>query len=348
MTETMDKNQDMELLSQLLDELNAGQQPESEDPELAELVAVAAMLKQTGPVVRPPQHLVDQTVDKILADQADAQPKPQKRSWFWRNPGILGAAASLLLVVGLQLYPSWNSPEVQTVSAPAAVVEKREVAPPTQPAADGVEKTPVVVSRQPSPAPVVQEKASETPAERPPVAADPQPLNPSLSNSDNSRNSIANPTGPAAQETTKKAPVLKEQAPATNEKTTIFSERAATVNKSGSAFKAAAVMIDDPADRWPLPILSLPGQIADDLSRDPQTGTVRQVFWKGTPQEVIVTQRMLRQEEKAANPSTLTGSIEDKVITVNSVTVIMYNQEVTVEGSRSEQELRQIAKQLIL
>ena len=342
MTESMEKNQDMELLSQLLDELNAGQQPECEEPELDELVAVAAMLKQAGTVAKPPQHLLDQTVDKILAEQSNGQPQPQKRSWFWRNPSILGAAASLLLVVGLQLYPSWNSSEVQSVTAPAPVVEKREAvsatAPPQQ-AAKKAETIPSAAVREEAPAIAVAEKAAEPIQETAPAA---NPVSEKVTQPS---------TGPAAvatPETAKKAPVLREQTPMMSEKSVVLGERAAIANKSGSAFKAAAFGVDDPADRWPLPILSLPGQAADELSRDQQTGTVRQVFWKGTTQEVIVTQRMLRQEEKAAKPSTLTGSIEDKAGAVNSVTVILYNQEITVEGSRPEAELLKIAKQLTL
>jgi len=348
MTESMDKNQDMELLSQLLDELNAGQQPETEDPELDELLAVAAMLKQTGPGVRPLQALVDQTVDKILAGQADAQPKPQKRAWFWRNPGILGAAASLLLVVGLQLYPSWNSPEVQTVSAPAAVTEKQETAPAKQ-ATEKMETAPTVhVNKEATPS-AVPDKTMERAQETAPSA--PSPVAPPAANPSSEK--VTQPsTGPAAvaatSETAKKAPVLREQTPVMGEKASVLSERAAMTNKSGSSYKATAFMIDDPADRWPLPVLSLPGQIADEISRDPQTGAVRQVFWKGTPQEIIVTQRMLRQEEKTEKPSPLAGSIEEKAGAVNSVTVILHNQEVTVEGNRPEAELLKIARQLTL
>lgn len=348
MTESIKGSQEAEILSQLIDELNAGQQPESDNPETAELLAIAALIKNAEPVVRPPQHLLDQTVDKILAEQSAKPVKQPKKFWSWLNPGVLGAAASLLLVAGLQLYPSWNSSEVQTVSAPANVIEKQEPVPLAQPAATGAGKIPAAAMRQASPATEAQEKTSEALSERPQIPTALQPVNPSLSNNGNSGIPTANSAEPAAPETTKKAPVLNEQAPVKAEKAPIMMEKASVSNKSGSINKAAAFTMDDPADRLPLPILSLPGQTPDEISSDKKTGTVRQVFWKGTPQEVIITQRRVRLEETAAQAAPIIKPEpgEEKTAALNSVTLILHGQEVTVEGRRTEQELTKIAKQL--
>ncbi|MBP2639438.1 MAG: hypothetical protein H6Q66_389 [Firmicutes bacterium] len=340
MTESIKGSQEAEILSQLIDELNAGQQPESDDPETAELLAVAALIKKTGPVVRPPQFLLDQTVDKILADQPA---KPTKRFWSWLHPGVLGAAASILLVVGFNLAPSWNSSEVQSVSAPAAVVERREMASTVQ-SAVSEDKQPTVLKQETKVTTITPEKTSSTVQENSPVPAAPASIN----SSPNMESSSAKVMAGSPPETAKKAPVLKEQAPVKAEQPPIMTEQASVSNKSGSINKAAAFTIDDPADRWPLPILSLPGQTPDEISSDKKTGAVRQVFWKGTPQEVIITQRRVWLEEVAAQTaSSIKPELgEEKTAAVNSVTLILHSQEVTIEGHRSEQELTKIAKQL--
>lgn len=334
MTESIKGSQEAEILSQLIDELNAGQQPESDDPETAELLAIAALIKNAEPVVRPPQHLLDQTVDQIIAEQSVKPVKQPKKFWSWLNPGVLGAAASLLLVAGLQLYPSWNSSEVQTVAAPAAVMEKREAAPVKQ-ATEKMAAAPAApVSEEALPV-AAPEKTAERAQETAPFTL-------------NNGNSSTGTAAIAAPETVKKALVLNEQAPVKAEKAPIMMEQVSMNNKSGAINKAAAFTIDDPADRLPLPILSLPGQTPDEISSDKKTGAVRHVFWKGTPQEVIITQRRVRLEETAAQAAPIIKPEpgEEKTAALNSVTLILHGQEVTVEGRRTEQELTKIAKQL--
>lgn len=326
MPETTKTTPEAELLSQLLDQLNSGRQPECDDSEMAELLAVASMLKQSGPVAGPPQALLDKTVDTILDEQSKPPGKANSRFWVWKHPGILGAAASLLLVVGLQLYPSWNSSEVQTVSAPPMVIE---------------EKTPKLAVRQSIPAlPTQEKKAAES--NEPSSAAVLPPLAPSSANAGN----VPVTAAPPQDEPIKKAPVLREQTPPVKEQASMMSEQAPVAMKTGSVYKAAAYAADDFTERWPLPLLSLPGQVPNEIRTDKKTGTVRQVFWRGTPQEVTVIQRPLRQEEKLEKP--VFSAPEETTKKLNSVTMVIYSQEVTVEGSQSEAELMSIARQLTM
>jgi len=352
MTEPTKGSQEAEILSKLIDELNAGQQPESDDPETAELLAVAALIKNAGPVVRPPQHLLDQTVDKILADQPN---KPPKRFWAWLHPGVLGAAASILLVIGFNLAPSWNSSEVQTVSVPAVVTERREPAAAgklAQVAQSAVkEDTPrAVMPETKHVLPAAQEKTSSTVQESASAPLAPAAVVPSIAEnpSPNAGDSSTKLTVVSPPDAAKKAPALREQAPVTSERASIMTEQASVSNKSGSAYKAAAFNLDEPSEGRPLLILSLPGQIPDEISSDKKTGSVRQVFWKGTPQEVTITQRRVRLEETAAQAAPIIKPEpgEEKTRAVNSVMMILHSQEVTVEGRQTEQELMKIAKQL--
>ena len=308
MPETTKTTPEAEFLSQLLDQLNSGRQPECDDSEMAELLAIASMLKQSSTDARPPQAILDKTVDKIIDAQSTPPGKAKSRFWLWRHPGILGAAASILLVVGLQLYPSWNSSEVQTVSAP-----------------------PVVTEEKPSKLAVRQ----SVPASTPP------------SHSSDNAGTVPASAAPPQFEPIKKAPVLREQTPPVKEQASIMGEQqAVAAMKTGNGYKAAAFAADDFSERWPLPLLSIPGQVPNEISTDKKTGAVRQVFWRGTPQEVRVIQRMLKQEEKLEKP--VLSAPEETAKKFNSVTVVLYNQEVTVEGSRPETELMSIARQLTM
>ena len=64
-------------------------------------VEVAALLRQADLPVAPPAHLVNATVEQVLAEQ----PQPRKKQRTWLYSGLLGAAASVVLVIGLRLTP---------------------------------------------------------------------------------------------------------------------------------------------------------------------------------------------------------------------------------------------------
>ena len=107
MSEKIESLDEFDQLSLLLDELNAGKQPQpyTVDEETAELLLIADLLRHEGGPVIPPKHILDQTVDRALDGITQSQPKPS-RSWWYS--GAFSAAAAAIVILGLQLFPSWQ------------------------------------------------------------------------------------------------------------------------------------------------------------------------------------------------------------------------------------------------
>ena len=291
----------------LLDELNAGRTPACTDSETAELLAVAEWAKGADLPVRPPQHILDETVNRALAGLEAGQPK---RTGSWWYSSALGTAAAALLVIGLQMLPSWK------------------------------EQVPVM------PAPVVAEKPADTPqssavSEQLPA---PTPLTPTETAPAIKQNAPAPPpTPPAASQAS--APETPTPAPA-KEKTRLAEE----VPRTSQA--KAAYIAEEAKPPAPVPALTplkLPGKTPDLVVIDRTKGLLRQIYDKGTPQEIIIVQ-MLRPTDTAAAPAKLHSPSVSKAMTVVADTTVVQvtigDQEITVEGRRSRQELLQLAESL--
>jgi hypothetical protein len=86
------------------------------------------------------------------------------------------------------------------------------------------------------------------------------------------------------------------------------------------------------------------------VSTDNKTGVIRQVYAAGTPSELIITQRPLPKEKDAAPSQTKSIALREADIpksdTVNRVLVIIQNQEVLLEGRKTQEELLEMAKTL--
>ncbi|CQR70649.1 hypothetical protein SpAn4DRAFT_1618 [Sporomusa ovata] len=102
-------------------------------------------------------------------------------------------------------------------------------------------------------------------------------------------------------------------------------------------------------------MLALAGRKADVVTIDTISKTIRQVYHQGAPDEIIISQapkptNTLRSvpvppqvQEKMAIPR---EAITSKFPNRNKVTVIMDNNEVTLEGAASQEELLSLAKTL--
>ena len=117
---------EIEELSRSLDELNSGHPPASGDAETAGLLEIAALLKRADLPVSPPPHILTAAVQSA----ADGIRAARSRRNKWMYSGLLGAAASLLIFLGLNSLPNWQtsatvpprSPapqQAQTISPPA-------------------------------------------------------------------------------------------------------------------------------------------------------------------------------------------------------------------------------------
>jgi hypothetical protein len=301
------KHDDFEELSLLLDEMNAGRKPECEDRELAELLAVAELVKNTSGPICPPPHILDQTVNRILEGIEAEKPKPS-RSWLFS--GTLGTAAAVLLVIGLNMLPSWK--------------EQVPVAPP-----------PPVVSQQKE---ALQAKA----------VADEQPTAPQAAPGDTTPAPKQQPPVTEQKTSTTVASVLPSDPPkpqVPRDKSVITEERSRT-SQAKSIYIPSAAKPPTPA----LPPLKLPGRMPDLVVTDTENGVLRQVFDKGTPQEITITQRLQPADEvgtqatsQSPSVSKAAGSNQEPITTVK---ITISGQEVTVEGRLPRQELLRLAGSL--
>jgi hypothetical protein len=129
-------------LSQAIDELNAGHQPPESNKENTELLTLAALLKKADFPARPPSHILKLAV-QCAENGLNLEKARRRKSWMYS--GVLGAAASLMLFLGIHGLPDWPgtstttpAPQVsQPVDIPlnSAAPGKKQEQPPTPPVA---------------------------------------------------------------------------------------------------------------------------------------------------------------------------------------------------------------------
>lgn len=299
------KNPDnLDELSNLLDELNAGVTPECADSETAELLAVAEWAKSADLPVRPPQHILDETVNRALAGLEAGRPQ---RTGSWWYSGALGTAAAVL-IIGLQMLPSWKE---QAPAIPAPTVAER-------------------------PADIPRTSAVSEPSAPPPMAT--AEIAPAAK-----QNAPASPPTPPSPSQAPETP-----APAPVKERVLLAEEAPRTSQAKASYIAeeAKPPSPDPA----LTPLKLPGKTPDLVVIDKAKGMLRQIYDKGTPQEIIIVQRLRPTDTASAAPAKLPSPSAAKAIAgatgTTVVQVTIGDQEITVEGRRSRQELLLLAESL--
>lgn len=310
-----------EALSEGIDKLNEGRSlnlsTSSADSETMELLEVAVLLKQSDLQTRPPKHVLDAVV-KSAASGFHAQKKTRSSAWLYS--GVAGAAAAALLFFGIHGFPAWQIAPTEP-SAPVAVSTQT---PPNQPSISNPVDVPNTRISSPSPPASSSSAASPTPAapaaspSTPRAATAPKNIPPNDSAAD--RYSTA-PSAPAGGVTTKSIQLPPPPA-------------------STTAPAAASTPV----------ALTLPNQKPDSVSTDLKTGVIRQIYAAGTPSELVITQRPLSKEKDAAPSQNKSIALREADIpksdTVNRVVVIIQNQEVFLEGRKTQEELLELAKTL--
>lgn len=316
MSEKFKTSDEMDELSLLLDELNAGRRPKCDNPETSELLAVADLIKKAGGPVCPPQHILDQTVDRALAGIQASKPKPS-RAWLFS--GALGTAAAVILVVGLNLSPSW------TKQIPPVV--------PTQPAVSQQQDT-----SQPKPATEPPMISQATPEERP------KPVNTAPATENRVPASESQKPGPTIAQIPRPEP---SKAPDTAK---IMVKEMPRTSQSKSAYSMSETFPATPKSASPvITPLTIPGQVPNLVVTDKENGTLRQVYYKGTPQELTITQRLSSNTgniQSNSQPPAMMEATDGKSDNVTIVRVTIADQEVTIEGHKTRQELLKIAESL--
>lgn len=287
---------ELDKLSRSLDQLNAGQQPADNSPEIAELLEVAALLKQSDLPVAPPSHILDATVQRAASGLRAGRVSRTR----WMYSGLLGAAASLLIFLSLQGLPEWRS-----TTLPLASTQ------PPAPAAQTIDAVPPATTTG-SPAGAT----FESPPSVPPAVLAPVPQVPSAK-------SQSKPAETASAATPKLA------------------ARSAPVETYNATVPSA------------LKPLMLPDRSPDSVSIDPASGALRQVFAAGTAQELVIVQRSVEFKINASPPpqqprvhSDVKSAANQGGSQLNTVTVVIAGQEVTLSGRRTRQELLDIAASL--
>ena len=329
MSEKVESLDEFDQLSLLLDELNAGRQPQpyTDDEETAELLLVADLLRHEGGPVIPPKHILDQTVDRALDGITQNQPKPA-RSWWYS--GAFSAAAAALVILGLQLFPSWQQQQPPIVISPPSAAH--EQAAPQTPASTSI--PPATNDIQPTanelpakhPEPARLAPAAQPPATTPLVVA--QPAADTL------------PVQAAASPEQPQPPVTAKAA----EKARSYS-----YTKSINLERSTASIPENFTP--PLTPLTLPGITADVITIDKESGSVRQVFFKSTPQEITITQRVPAANsavtpESSHLPHATDKAANTKQTSLTTIQLTIDGQDVLIEGRRSQQELLQLVESL--
>lgn len=193
------------------------------------------------------------------------------------------------------------------------------VSPPPQTASSPVTpEAPAIRAAAPPPA-IANPAAEPPPAAKPEVPAPPQPA-------------------PAPSYTPKiAAPAQTEHAPASTPP---------RLYKSAPTPAAPAVSSQ-------LAALILPGRSPESISHDREAGILRQFFARGTPQELMVTQRVAGSKESLkTDHGKSTGKMEayaakaDKALPFNKLVIIWNGQQITLEGPQPLLELTAIAEQI--
>jgi hypothetical protein len=321
-----------EELSAALDQLNCGKIAETNDQEVKDLLEVAVLLRSAGLPVQPPEHLLAASVERAAAGLT-AHKTSRRNPWLYS--GLLGAAAALLVFVGIHGFPSIQEAVRQTTPPPQSA--------PASPPVSTIKEAPVVENPLQPPT-AVPSPSSPTPSPRLAAAPDKQvtanspgvtPSPPPAAN----RQPVPSP--PEARAESAALPPSTRTAPAA------IPWLKSTLPPSPPAEKST------PTPLTSLPAFQLPGRTPDSITKDVASGSVRQVFNAGTPQELVITQRRLPQMEKDAalqSKSQAAPEAARKYSTgsnnLNKVVVTINGQEVTLEGRQTVDELTELAKLL--
>jgi len=322
---------DTENLSRLLDEINLGRQPKTTDPETIELLEVATLIKSSSTPVKPPQHLIDQTV--MLAMES-LPPNKVKRYNKWLYSGALSTAAAILLIIGLHTIPSWQT---ETLTIPSQVSPDIS----NVPTETSLEKQSLATNSLPTQSvpsePTQQNKSTNTSLER--SIPTETKKNAPTSESKSSPSSSSLPTY--------QAPLISE-----------FAQLKLTTENSAEDSTPIESMKNAPtykSKRTAIEPLSLAGRSPDLIVSDTQKGIVRQIYAKDTPQQIIITQQIPSppslSDAKVAESTRMyleksVPPLEKATKTLNKITVIIQNQKVTLESNLSTEELTKLAESL--
>lgn len=325
---------EIEELSCLLDEINTGQDPQSGSPENQELLATAKWIKEAGLTPAPPRQLIEATVDKVLAD---IKKQPVRRKHPWLYSGALGTAAAVLLVIGLNTSLLSPKQPANLVLPPVEIIQSSP-----QTTAPAQEETPVAAKEAPQTSPA----ESSSPAPMPSLAAAPEkPSQPMQSIAAAPSESVSQKITPD----TKTVPSEPDK-----KRTPYLAARKVAISETQPKEQqpSAASLMKSLAPQ--LTPLSLPGKQPDTVTIDEASGTVTQIYAKGTPDELVLIQEPLPADTQTAagktavadTPSPNRQTKAANQAELHQVSTTLDGQKITIKGRQSEQELLKLTESL--
>ncbi|HWR30600.1 MAG TPA: hypothetical protein VN631_12305 [Negativicutes bacterium] len=294
-------------LSNSLDKINAGQTLQVADTEIDELLEVATLLHKAALPVRPPEHILSVTVQRA-ADGLAAHKKSRHNAWLYS--GVLGAAAALLIFVGINGFPSMQ--EVVPIVTPAP--QNAPVSSNASARLDVNPTTPV--------APLKEKKtaAPESNAESSNAVSTP---------SSDTASKPATPSAPASATPSPALSSLPRQAPAS------------AVQSMKVAFPPTAMAVRL-AGRTPDSIIK--DSSAGTIRQVFDSGTPRELIITQRIKPLAENdtaassgQQVLRETAKGKS---------EALTSLNKVVVVINGQEVTLEGRQTIAELTELSKTL--
>lgn len=323
MLNNKDVNQAGEL-SECLDDCNDGRQFITQDEEIKELVEMANLVKQSYSQKVVPQLLIADFVDNLAAE-LKIQKKQQRRT-YWLYGGLVGTAAAVLIAAFIQLLlpQSTNNNIAQQFD-------------------DSMQTQETVAVADQSSEPIVTQKVN---------AMIRQPVQSGSSGS---------PVGPIGQSVEKKAIddrpkviakiIQVSQSPKMDEKP----DQVAILQQE---IPKAMMKISQFAGNTS--IVVLPNQVAQSITVDNKSGTIRQVYNQGTNDEIIITQHLLDESmtktqddskhsvvQLVDEPATMKTNNKDNKNSVNSLTVKVDKYYIMIEGKKTKEDLQKIAESLL-
>ena len=199
----------------------------------------------------------------------------------------------------------------------------------------GIQEVAPIVSPPPQPAasPVTPEKPTLRSAAPPPAIANPPADSPPA----------AKPEVPAPKPAPAPSAAPKIAAPAQPEHT--------PASTQPRLYKSAPAPAAKPAVSSQLAAVVLPGRSPESVSFDRDAGILRQVFARGTSQELTITQRgsastepLTTDHNKSVGQTEIYAEKADKALPFNKLVILWNGQQITLEGPQSVQELTTIAE----
>ena len=297
----------LDLLNESIDQLNAGHNPRVDDPETADLLAVATLLRESGLPVTPPDHILTATRQAAADGLAVSR---SRRRLTWMYSGLAGAAAAFLIFVGLHGFTP-----VQEVASTVALPSSSLSAPAGEPATAG-SPAPSQLPASAAPQPKATTVSSQPPP--PPPAESPAP-----------------PAQPATKSTPAAAP--RQSAPATQAR--LYKAAPVPSDRQVDPSRVTALILPG---RVPDSVTSDP--VTGVIRQVFAVGTVQEVVI--TQRKTPVDESVPAANSEQAAGGTKSAEKKAAVRPHNKLVEFWNGQQITVEGPQPLADLAAILQQL--